>query len=92
MKKAIKKELVRPVNIVTLIAIIVLPILHYLSLGWMAKARFIEAIMAPCGDASFVELSAALTFVALRMAVVFLGPGFLAGWLLAVFISSRVDC
>ncbi len=61
--------------------LVILVILHYLSISWMAQSRSIEMIMA-CGSPPGIStVGAILGFILLRTTIIFLLPGFILSYI-----------
>ena len=59
---------------------LILIILHQISFDWMANSRSIEMIMTAGSPSEIGAVSYVLGFIFLRMAVIFVLPGFILGW------------
>ena len=59
---------------------VILIILHQISIDWIAESRSIEMIMTGGSPSEIGAVSYVLGFIFLRMADIFVLPGFILGW------------
>jgi type III secretory pathway component EscU len=71
--------------------LVILIVLHYFSIGWMAESRSIEMIMTGGSFSEIGTISSVLGFILLRTTIVFILPGFMLSWLCMELIDFLLE-